>query len=261
MAKHRYDLLVDPNSFEDHLFTTHPSIASSLPSRVSLFDHFGPVLDQGDEGSCTAHAGVGMMEYLANVAGLKIDALSRQFLYYVTRALEGDVTEDAGASIRDVMKALNKTGVCSEALWKYVASNMTKKPSAKAYADAVNHKLAEYKRVSVTVLGIKQALASGFPVDIGITVWESFESDDVAKSGLVPMPEKGEDMLGGHSMLCGGYDDSVKIPGVKEPGAFQVRNSWGDWGQGGNCWIPYGYLGSTKYGNDYWTGTGLVKGA
>jgi C1A family cysteine protease len=99
---------------------------------------------------------------------------------------------------------------------------------------------------------MREALAGGFPVMIGISVFDSFESDEVASTGIVPMPLATESLLGGHCMYAIGYDDKRK--------AFLVRNSWGsNWGIAGNCWIPYDYLGSTNFGADYWVIKGLAK--
>ena len=51
-----------------------------------------------------------------------------------------------------------------------------------------------------------RALAAGYPVIIGISVYASFEGPDVTRTGVVPMPvtsgAAAEDMLGGHCMLC-----------------------------------------------------------
>ena len=76
-------------------------------------------------------------------------------------------------------------------------------------------------------------------------VYESFESPQVAKTGIVPMPTQDESCLGGHCMAIVGYDNSKK--------AFKVRNSWGEsWGLQGYCWIPYEYLTNVSLASDFW---------
>lgn len=44
---------------------------------------------------------------------------------------------------------------------------------------------------------------------MGIAVYESFESQEVARTGEVPMPKPDEKMLGGHAILCCGYNDDI----------------------------------------------------
>jgi C1A family cysteine protease len=93
---------------------------------------------------------------------------------------------------------------------------------------------------------MKACLASGYPIIFGFTVYESFESQQVANTGIVPMPGHHESVLGGHAVLCVGYDDSTQ--------RFIVRNSWGDsWGDKGACYMPYAYLLSRSLASDFWT--------
>ena len=79
----------------------------------------------------------------------------------------------------------------------------------------------------------------------GFSVYESFMSPEVAKTGKVPLPPRGEQLLGGHAVLAVGYDDSIQ--------SFIVRNSWGPkWGMKGYCTMPYGYLTDPQLARDFW---------
>jgi C1A family cysteine protease len=93
---------------------------------------------------------------------------------------------------------------------------------------------------------MKGCLADGYPIVFGFTVYESFEGQDVAQTGVVPMPGVSESVLGGHCVVVVGYDDSKDW--------FIVRNSWGTgWGDQGYCYMPYQYLTDQNLASDFWT--------
>jgi C1A family cysteine protease len=112
--------------------------------------------------------------------------------------------------------------------------------------DAKKDLALAYQRVSQDLLDMKSCLAAGFPMVIGFTVYQSFESDSVASSGVVPMPAYGESVLGGHAVLNVGYDDQA--------GTFIAQNSWGTgWGQKGFFTLPQAYLVNSDLASDFWT--------
>lgn len=242
----KYLLKKDTPDLRDHIFysTTYKK-TEHLPVRVDLHDKCSPIVDQGELGSCTANAiASGLKEYLLNNKAAWI-ALSRLFLYWEERRLEGTVNEDSGAEIRDGMKVLNQIGVCPETDWPYDISTFANTPTDKMVADAAAYKVVEYHRI-ISLDQLKAALAEGLPVVIGIDVYESFESDTVAKNGIVPLPNTStEKYLGGHAVLAVGYDDDKK--------QIIVRNSWGtEWGDEGYFYLPYDYY-NKGYVSDCWT--------
>ena len=217
---------------------------SVYPPQVDLRPLCSAVEDQGQLGSCTGNAIVGAMEVLENIARQVFVDLSRLFVYYNERAMEGTIRTDSGASIRDGIKTLTVYGVCTEKLWPYIISKFTKKPLASCYTDGLTRKVSVYQRLS-TLLDMKNCLAAGFPFVFGFSVYTSFESPEVAVTGVVNLPLKGEKLLGGHAVLCVGYDDTTQ--------RFLVRNSWGPgWGQRGYFTIPYNYLTNTGLASDFW---------
>jgi C1A family cysteine protease len=226
----------------DHVF--HPTVMR-LPAAVDLRQHCPPVMDQGQLGSCTAHGITGALRYAILKANRPDAHLSRLQLYYDERVVEGSVASDAGAEIRDGIKCAAKIGVARESKWPYLISKFKTKPSPAVYKDAFAFTALTYQRVSVDVAHLKAAIAGGLPVIIGVSLYESFESDAVAKTGVLPMPKPTEEMIGGHCMYVVGYG--------QKPSTFTVRNSWNtDWGDKGDLYMPEAYLGSPKYGSDYW---------
>ena len=229
------------------LFIPDPSVV--LPPMVDLRPFCPPVYDQGQLGSCTAN-GIGFAyEFDRMKQGLPDFMPSRLFIYYNERVIENTVRSDAGANIRDGFKSLGKgdkgDGVCTEKDWPYVISRFATKPCSKYYRKAKNDLAVAYKPVNQTLYDIKSSLAQGFPVVVGFSVYESFESDEVAKTGIVPMPGQQEQLLGGHCVAVVGYDDSKQW--------WIVRNSWGDsWGDKGYFYMPYQYLTNADLSDDFW---------
>ncbi len=235
----------DLPDYRDHLYSAVHKVRATLPSKIDLRPGCSPVEDQGALGSCTANALVGALEYLEIKDGATFADLSRLFVYYNERVIEHSVGQDSGALIRDGIKTLAKLGVCSEAKWPYTISKFTSKPPAACYKEALKHQITSYQRLE-TVNDMRACLASGYPFVFGFTVYESFESPTVAKTGVVNMPKKSEKTLGGHAVVGVGYDDSKK--------RFTVRNSWGpNWGMSGYFTIPYDYLGDRNLSDDFWT--------
>jgi len=239
--------LPDLPDVRDHMFAAPMNVMATLPPSVDLRSKFPPCYDQGQLGSCTGNAIAGSVQFERRKQMLSPDFIpSRLFIYYNERVIEGTVNTDAGAQIRDGIKAVNKQGVCSEKTWPYVIGKFTNKPSAAAYKEAAKHTVTSYSRVARTLTQMKGCLAAGFPFVYGFTVYESFESAAVAKTGKVPMPKPGEKVLGGHAVLAVGYDDKQD--------RFITRNSWGpSWGQKGYFTMPYAYLTEPNLSDDFWT--------
>jgi C1A family cysteine protease len=219
-----------------------------LPESVDLRSKFpSEPFDQGQLGSCTANSLVGLREYLLAQAKQPYTHLSRLFVYYFERYMEETVNEDSGASLRDGMRVLQKLGIAPEVDEVYDISKFTQRPSDKAIADAQQFKISTYHSVA-NAHEVQSALAEEMPVAIGFTVYKSFESFDVAETGIVPMPKAGESQLGGHAVLVVGYK---KIDGKLY---FIIRNSWGtDWGDKGYCYMPEEFF-TKGIVVDMWTG-------
>lgn len=234
----------------------------SMPNSVDLSSWCSEIENQGSLGSCTANAGVGIVEYFEKRAfGKHIDA-SRLFLYKVTRNML-HWTGDTGAFLRTTMGALALFGVPPEEYWPYTVRRPDEpivptyhfdlEPPSFCYAFAQNYQAIRYYRLDppmtakdVLLNRIKAFLAAGLPSMFGFTVYRSYKQAE--KTGKIPYPTPGEKIVGGHAIVAVGYDDSMKIKntniGAKETkGAFLIRNSWGTgWGSSGYGWLPYDYV-------------------
>jgi C1A family cysteine protease len=230
-----------------------------LSASVDLRQWCPPVENQGSLGSCTAQAGVGLIEYLERRAfGKHLDA-SRLFLYKVTRNLL-EWTGDTGAFLRTTMGAMVLFGVPPERYWPYVISSFDDEPLQFCYAFAQNFKANKYYRLdppgtsaSELLNRVRRFIAAGYPSMFGFTVYSSMPGSGDGK-GEIPYPEPGDSVRGGHAVVAVGYDDGKRIGSRR--GALLIRNSWGTgWGENGYGWLPYAYVES-GLAVDFWT---LIK--
>lgn len=234
----------------------HRDIKYVAAAGVSLPESFDPrakypeVYDQGNLGSCTANAIAGMVQYDCIKEKRSTQSTpSRLFIYWNERADDGDITTDAGSTIREGIKTLNTKGHCSETLWPYDESKWMQHPPTLAYQMAFKHRVKNYQTVAQLEYDLKHCLAQDKPIAIGISVYDSFMSNDVAVTGVVPMPALDESLLGGHAVLLVGYKDGVS----GSPGFFIVRNSWGAfWGDKGYFYLPYEYVLNDNLAADFW---------
>ena len=240
-----YGWTPDLPDHRDYLYGALRKPPTKLPPSVDLRSHCPPVVDQGQLGSCTGNSLAGAVAFLEIKDGVKFNPVSRLFIYYNERVIEHTVKQDAGAMIRDGIKSLSKQGVCSEKTWPYTISKFATKPTSGAYTEASGHKILSYARIT-SLTDMQACLAEGYPFVFGFTVYESFESMKVSKTGVVPMPGASERVVGGHAVVAVGYNNSQS--------RFIVRNSWGTgWGMKGYFTIPYQYLDNSNLADDFWT--------
>lgn len=212
-----------------------PLAMTALPDAVDLRDRCPPVFDQGQLGSCTAQALCAAVQF-DRMRQNMTDAerpLSRLHLYWMERAIEGSTAWDAGAQGYDGITALRETGVCFEDLWPYDISRFAVNPPPACFQDG--HRIGEALQLTQDIYQLRGCLAAGFPFNFGFTAYEELDSDAVAKSGDLPMPQATSQILAGHEVQAVGYDYPSR--------RFLVRNSWGDrWGMDGYFWMPFEYL-------------------
>ena len=219
---------------------------TAYPPVIDLRSKMPPIYDQGQLGSCTANSIAAAVEYERMAQGLPAVNPSRLFIYYNERVMEGTVNDDAGAQIRDGIKSVASLGVCVETEWPYDISQFAVKPPDSCYADALKDHVLQYSRLVQNLSAMQTCLYNEFPFCFGFTVYDSFETDQVAQTGIVPMPDTSkESVQGGHAVLCVGYDDTKQM--------FIVRNSWSDsWGLKGYMLMPFAYLLRGDLSSDFW---------
>lgn len=220
------------------------------------------ILDQGRLGSCVPHGVTYAIEYvLAKQGAGTTFAPSRLFIYYNGRVIgHYPLNQDTGLQIRDGVHSAVTYGAPPETAWPYDISRFTTRPPDADFTEGLKHQVLKYAQVATGDLD--DAIASGYLVLSGFDVYESFEGDDVANTGIMPEPNRSrEQLLGGH---CTDYA-STAIDGAKIPGKYQGKsglkyrlkpNSWGPkWGLGGFYWEPVTV--QEQDASDFWVITGV----
>lgn len=217
-----------------------------LPDSVDLEPKMPAIYNQLQTGSCTGQGIGGAIEYALIKSGITDFTPSRLFIYYNERLIEGDTSTDAGGQIHDGIKGVNLYGIVDEKYWAFSEHKVETKPSQIAYTLAAKEKLKNYAALdNRNITGLKSCLALGYPIVFGFTVYSYFESEQMAKNGILNLPSTTEEILGGHCVLIVGYDDAKQM--------FKVRNSWGaDWGLNGYFWMSYAYVTNTQLSSDFW---------
>lgn len=245
-AKRKLTWRKDSLDARDWKYGAPRKLKISLPAKVDLRPQMPGVYDQGEIGSCVGNGIAAAYEYVTRKENEPDFLPSRLFIYFNARSLENAEASDSGCEIRDGIKSAAEQGVCHEVpTWSY-SQPFNRKPTAKAYREASRHKITSYRKVDNTsITELRAALAQSLPIVFGMMLVKSFISLAVSKSGRVPFPKKGEEVLGGHCMLLCGYDHRRKV--------FIVRNSWGEeWGMSGYAEIGYAYIANKEWSDDFW---------
>lgn len=237
---------------DDKTYQSSQFSADNLPPKIDLRPYMTAVEDQGDSNSCTANAMAGAYEYLGKRLNNQETNVSRLFIYYNARNLDGATDQDEGTYLRSCIKVLKKYGACSEETWPFDLDYVYTSPEEEAYHEASSFLVEDAYRVEVDLDQMRSCLAEGYPFTFGLELFASFQS--AGANGLIPMPDPENDRHdGGHAMLCVGYSDPDKV--------FIVRNSWGDdWGDRGYCYIPYDYMTNADLNGDLWSIRRVTEG-
>lgn len=214
---------------------------NSMPSATSLIKYAPTRRHQGQQGSCVGWASSYAARTIlhSQATGQPADqvAFSPSFLYNHI-ALRGC----DGAYMIEAMKFMEQNGLLPLREFPYNERSCNKRATQQDASRASQFKIRGFQRLTVganqygpDINGIRQHLAQGGPVTIGMMVGGSFMRGMVGRELWQPTrSDYAMRGFGGHAMCVIGYDDQ------KYGGAFQIMNSWGrEWGRDGIGWVTY----------------------
>ncbi len=250
-TSHFYGLIPQTPDPRDLMFQFSPRMAANFPPVLDNGPHMGTQLDQARLGSCGANTADESYMYDQLAQSLPMQSMSRLFMYWTTRYLQGTVDSDSGVENRKMMKALNQFGACPESMHPYADDQFTfrKKPTDACFTAALANRITSYTAVQVSLNQIKSALFSGFTIIFGFLVFRGIESDQASETGIVPDPASGEQPIGGHDVSLCGFSDVT--------GMFKFRNHWMNgpgrpWGDNGYGYASYKYFTDPNLVSDLW---------
>jgi hypothetical protein len=230
----------------DGIYRPAPATLAALPSAVDWRPLCPEVYDQATIGSSIAQAIAGGLEFSRRRQGIDIFTPSRLFIYYIAREASGWQDYDSGATYRTALEAVSRHGAPPETEWPYIVDKFAKRPPRRVYQSAARYAAIAYKRVRKQLDQLKACLAEGYPALFGLPIYNSVWNPEVAKTGRVPVPAEGDQLVGGHAVMLVGFDDGEQ--------SFIGRNSWGkDWGIGGYFFLPYAYVSDHAPDAEAWT--------
>ena len=220
----------------------------AIPVNFDFTKLMSPVRNQGNEGTCVAFASVaGVKEFQDKKEYHRLIRLSPRFLYSLCKKFDGAPFEE-GTYPRIAMKVLLNYGVCHESFWPYVPHQKSL-PRKGGDKDAIKFKIKAYARIN-SQLEMKRSLIINGPFLSGVKVFKSWFTKKAERDGIISMPKRSEDSIGGHAICIVGYEDKASI--------FKFKNSWGvNWGSDGYGYMPYEYM--KKYCSDAWSSTDLIE--
>lgn len=229
---------VEEPCFESKFFTP-------LRTTSHIIREYTPISDQGALGSCVANATADALEILQGIEDpSSVQPLSRLFIYFNARHMDGKGIRDEGTYIRNAFKSLKEIGVCLESEWPYIEGRVNKQPPLLSFRTAMGNKLKDFYPIINSgqnrIQDIEIAISNNHPVVFGAMIGKEFFS---ANDSIVNIPKS---TIGGHAMIITGFNQN----------AFYVRNSWGkSWGdKTGHCWMSKDYIASSLC-SDLWVPT------
>lgn len=198
---------------------------------VDVVSQFGPVRDQGKRPTCAAFA---VSDLHASARSKIWLPLSAEYLFYNACLWSSQFDPHSGATLNEILDAVEKDGQPEESEWPYLQRLPTDLGSYKppSIASGIYRKTGERLGSSVDMIG--REIASGCPVMVVFTSTLEFLK---AQPGTPVKNLAADAAFGAHAVIAVAVGDQNGDRCVK------VRNSWGDgWADKGYAWLSEEYL-------------------
>ena len=227
------------------------NVNAPLPERFSLEKYAPKRLNQGQQGSCVAWASAYAARTIVQAAAGQQDPNTTAFSpAYMYNQIKIEGSDCQGSYIQRAMEQMSKSGALPFSQFAYTDQSCSKQPSSEEMQRAVPFRIKGFQRLSqqgdprsmVDMAAMKQQLAQGSPIVIGMMVGGSFMQNMMGQDKWLPTQgDYAMSGFGGHAMCVIGYDDYKFDTEYKDGmGGFQIMNSWGpEWGKNGLAWVSY----------------------
>ena len=200
------------------------------------------VRDSGCEGSCVGFAVAAALEDQIRKVRARGVTISPRYIYYYAREQGGFPTDcDTGAHLKDAVAILLQRGAVAERVWPYKAGEFGAKPP-EAVERAVHYKISQAQRIH-SIDELKAALQEARSVVGGLCLFPSAYTEEVSRTGRIPMPEPDECLRSAAAVCFVGFADTERL--------LKFRPPWGRrWGDHGYGYISYDY--AQRFLSDAW---------
>lgn len=191
------------------------------------------VRDSGREGSCVGFALAAALEEQIRKAHARDVTISPRYIYYCARARGGfPIDCDTGAHLKDAVDVLLGKGAVAEDVWPYQPGQFAIHPS-ETVERAAHYRLSWALPIR-SIGGLKTALRRGWSVVGGLCLFPSAETQEVARTGRIPMPGPSEPVRSAAAVCFVDFDDARE--------RLKFLPPWGPtWGDEGYGYVSYDY--------------------
>ena len=192
-------------------------VPANNPPSVDLTPGMGPLLNQGNLGTCGLFTATECLTYDQIAQGITPpQQASELFLYYWVRQMMGTFPQDSGVDNATLMQSMAKYGTIPLSMWPYDDTALAVVPTAAMNKVGLANLVTQYAGVIQDLAQMQATLAnlpgdSARPFIFGFNVFQQIMSDQAAANGILTSPAASDSSIGGHDVtIC--FTGDTKVP-------------------------------------------------